>query len=54
MVNFTKWWNHSQEEIMSQVYWLRGQLPPSEKNDYDESWNIVKEGLEKKYPIPSE
>ena len=53
MVNFKEWWKYDHKEIISQVYWLRGQLPPSDKAEYDKSLNIILDELAKRYPKDS-
>ncbi len=40
------WWEMDPKEVVSRLYWFRGQLPPK---DYD--WEKIKAELEKKYPI---
>ena len=50
MVDFSKWWEYDPKELVSQVYWLRGQLPPSDKEKYQKSLDIILDDLAKKYP----
>ena len=52
MVNFSKWWEFDKGELMSQVYWLKDQLPPSDPEKYEENWQRIKANLQKKYPAP--
>ena len=53
MVDFSKWWEYDPKEIISQVYWLRGQLPPAGSVEYHDSMTAIIAGLTEKYPPPN-
>lgn len=48
-----KWYNYRPEQIMSFVYWLKRQIPPSDKKKWEKNWNDLKKQLKTKYPPPS-
>jgi len=52
--NMKKWWTEPKEKIMRFVYWAKGQLPPSNKRDFDKNWKKVVEQLQVKHPAPSD
>jgi hypothetical protein len=52
MVRFDRWWEFDKGAIMSQVYWQKSQLPPSDPEAYDRNWQKVKANLSAKYPAP--
>ena len=52
--NMKKWWTEPKDKIIRFVYWAKGQLPPSNKQDYEKNWKKVVEYLQKKHPAPSE
>lgn len=53
MVDFTRWYEYEHGDIMSQVYWLKSQLPPAEGSSaYARNWNKVVKNLSKKNPPP--
>ena len=49
-----KWWENDPKELMSHVYWLRGQLPPSHGDSYIKSWNKIVSQLSKEFPPPAD
>lgn len=51
-VKMTEWWKYDKEQIMSAYYWKRGQLPPTDMEKYEESWQTIKAFLTKKFPPP--
>ncbi len=52
--NMKKWWMEPKDKIMRFVYWAKGQLPPSNKRDFDKNWKKVVEQLQEKHPAPTE
>ena len=52
--DLSRWWEYQPEDIMTVAYWSKGQLPPSDRNVWEQEWaNIVKQ-LHVKYPIPAD
>tara|TARA_A100001201_G_scaffold103459_1_gene88767 strand:- start:126 stop:836 length:711 start_codon:yes stop_codon:yes gene_type:complete len=49
-----KWWEAQPEDLMSAVYWSKGQLPPRDPKKFEEAYNEVVKQLHVKYPIPAE
>tara|TARA_R110000824_G_scaffold396554_1_gene598105 strand:- start:112 stop:408 length:297 start_codon:yes stop_codon:yes gene_type:complete len=49
MPNMKEWWNEDPKDVMSFVYWLKGQLPPAGE-DWDAAWESLKQQLEKRHP----
>ena len=47
-----KWWEAQPEDLMSAVYWSKGQLPPRDPKKFEEAYNEVVKQLHVKYPIP--
>ena len=46
------WWESDPKDIMGQIYWLKGQLPPSRPSAFARNWNKVVKNLSKKSPPP--
>jgi len=53
MPNMEEWWNEDPDEVMSFVYWLKGQLPPSDPEKKAAAWESLAQQLEKRHPSPS-
>lgn len=47
-----KWYEHDKSELMSFIYWLRRQLPPTSEADYKKNWVSIVKQLQKKFPAP--
>ena len=47
-----RWWENEPAEIMSLVYWLKNQLPPTDPIKYKEQWANIEKQLQAKYPRP--
>ena len=54
IVTVVKGMKEPKEKIMRFVYWAKGQLPPSNKRDFDKNWKKVVEQLQVKHPAPTE
>ena len=52
MVRFDRWWEFDDKAIMSQVYWQKSQLPPSDPEAYARNLQKIKTNLQAKYPAP--
>lgn len=50
VVDLTEWRKYTKEDIMTWVYWMKGQLPPSDPILYEKNWQSVKKQLEEKMP----
>ena len=50
--DMSKWWKEDKSEIMSFIYFLKRQLPPSDKKRYDEAWKEIVQQLQKRTPAP--
>ena len=51
MPNMKEWWNEDPKDVMSFVYWLKGQLPPAGE-DWATAWESLAQQLEKRHPSP--
>jgi hypothetical protein len=51
-VKQSEWWKYDKDDVMSAYYWARGTLPPQDHRKYNQSWEVLKLHLEKKYPPP--
>jgi hypothetical protein len=51
MPNMKEWWNEDPKDVMSFVYWLKGQLPPAGE-DWATEWESLAQQLEKRHPAP--
>jgi hypothetical protein len=49
-----KWWEAQPEDLLSAVYWSKGQLPPREPAKFEKAYNDIVKQLHVKYPIPAE
>ena len=47
----TEWWKNDPKELMTYIYWKRGQLPPEDKA---EAWDSIVQALSKKNPPPAD
>lgn len=54
--NLKEWWNEDPDEIMSFLYWRKGQLPPSKfkGNAWARNWYKIAQNLAKKSPPPAD
>ena len=43
------WWMFKKEDIMRDVYWQSGKIPPTDKLEYEQEWQIIKKQLGDKY-----
>lgn len=50
--NMLEWWKEDPDKIMSFVYWLKGQLPPSDPEQKKTAWDNLAQQLEKRHPSP--
>ena len=51
MPNMKEWWNEDPKDVMSFVYWLKGQIPPAGE-DWAMAWESLAQQLEKRHPSP--
>ena len=49
-----KWWTGDKDALMSAIYHVKRQLPPSNKADYEKNWKSIVKQLQKRYPAPDE
>jgi len=49
-----KWWTGDKAALMSAIYHVKRQLPPSNKADYEKNWKSIVKQLQKMYPAPDE
>ena len=49
-----KWWEAQPEDLLSAIYWSKGQLPPREPAKFEKAYNDIVKQLHVKYPIPAE
>lgn len=47
-----RWWEYDKADVMSFVYWTRGQLPPRNEADFEKNWKVVAKHLNQKFPAP--
>ena len=50
--DMTKWWKEDPKDVMSFVYFLQKQVPPSNQKKWDEAWKSISAQLNKKHPAP--
>ena len=50
--NMKQWWKEDKKEIMTFIYFLQRQLPPSSKDKYDKAWKSILTQLQKRTPAP--
>ena len=48
------WWEAQPEDLLSAVYWSKGQLPPRDPKKFEQAYNDIVKQLHVKYPIPPE
>jgi len=48
------WWEAQPEDLMTAVYWQKGQLPPREPAKFEKAYNDIVKQLHKMYPIPAD
>ena len=48
------WWEAQPEDLLSAVYWSKGQLPPRDPKKFEQAYNDIVKQLHVKYPIPAE
>ena len=47
-----KWWKSDPEELLRHVYWLKGQMAPSDKKKRAQAYKDIATQLNKKYRAP--
>ena len=52
--DLSRWWEYQPEDIMTVAYWSKGQLPPSDRNVWEQEWSNIVNQLHAKYPIPAD
>ena len=52
--DLSRWWEYQPEDIMTVAYWSKGQLPPSDRNVWEQEWSNIVKQLHVKYPIPAD
>ncbi len=50
----SQWCEYEPEDIMSAVYWAKGQMPPTDKNVFEKEWSNIVKQLHVKFPIPAD
>lgn len=50
--NMKKWWEEDKNEVMSFIYFLQRQLPPTNKEKYEKAWKDIVVQLQKRTPAP--
>ena len=45
-----RWRDLDPEDIMCEVFWLRGQIPPTHPEKRKKAWEEIKEQLERMFP----
>ena len=50
--NMKQWWKEDKKEIMTFIYFLQRQLPPSSKDKYEKAWKDIVVQLQKRTPAP--
>ena len=50
--NMKQWWKADKKEIMSFIYFLQRQIPPSNKDKYEKAWKDIVVQLQKRTPAP--
>jgi hypothetical protein len=50
--NMKQWWKEDKKEVMSFIYFLQRQLPPSSKDKYEKAWKDIVVQLQKRTPAP--
>ena len=48
-----KWWNMEPKDVMSSIYWLKDQLPPTGSKGI-KVWNNIEKQLIVMYPPPDD
>jgi hypothetical protein len=49
-----KWWTGDKAALMSAIYHVKRQLPPTDKAKYEKNWKSIVKQLQKMYPAPDE
>ena len=49
-----KWWTGDKDALMSAIYHVKRQLPPTDKAQYEKNWKSIVNQLQKMYPAPDE
>ena len=52
--DLSRWWEYQPEDIMTVAYWSKGQLPPSDRNVWEQEWSNIVKQLHVKYPVPAD
>jgi len=47
-----KWWTNDPVELMRHVYWLKSQLPPSDRKLWNANFNSLVASLDRKFKAP--
>ena len=47
------WWEAQPEDLMSAVYWSKGQLPPRDPAKFEKAYNDIVKQLHQMHPIPA-
>ena len=50
--NMKKWWEEDKNDLMSFVYFLQRQIPPTGKEKYEKAWKDLVVQLQKRTPAP--
>lgn len=50
----SRWWENDPKKLMAQVYWHKGQLPPSHSDSFVKNWNKVVDQLSAEFPPPAD
>jgi len=48
-----KWYDNDPEELMSQIYWSKSQIPPSDPTKWTVQWQSIARQLNQKFPVPN-
>jgi len=50
--NMKQWWKEDPKKVMSFVYWLKRQTPPTDSKKWDAAWKSVSDQSNKRHPAP--
>jgi|LWDU01.1.fsa_nt_gi hypothetical protein len=45
-----RWWEYDPRDVMRDVYWQRGEIPPTDPEAWERQWKHIKRQLEDRYP----
>lgn len=54
LVDIKKWWLENKADIMAEIYWYKGQVPPQDPKDREEAWQTILAWLKNKFPPTDE